>query len=84
MAECSGLVRRRRAALGGGADALIPVDIQRYRAEALAGLAVRDRLRRHVAAVSHREPDHGGSRRTRMTPAHGANIMTVFRAGRAP
>ena len=57
----------RRAALGLRADALLPVDVRRHGAEARAGMAVRDWLRRHVAALSQRTVDDRRGRRRKLT-----------------
>ena len=63
------LVRRGVAAFSRGPDALVSVDDRRHRAEARAGVAVRDRLRDCGARVLHGEVDDRARGRARLTSA---------------
>ena len=58
-----GLVRGRRAALGGRPDALVSVDRRRHGVEAGACVALRRRLRHHGRGVFHRAVDDRAGRR---------------------
>ena len=57
------VVRVRRAPVGVRPDALVSVDLRRYRDPARTRVAVRDRLRRHGAALLHGAVDDGRRRR---------------------